>query len=87
MSLDKWIKSKKEKDDKKLVNKNSQTNSIKPPVKSRNNLEIENTVLKKYRLNCLKKSCNYQKTVMKKNLSNKDLICPRCEGKMKINEI
>ena len=87
MSLDKWIKSDKEKSDQNRNKKKSHIEKKNKSDKSFKNSEPEKILLKKYRLNCSKKKCNYQKIVMKRELSEKDLICPRCEGKMKVNEI
>jgi len=86
LSLDKWIKSDKEKNSQKNGKKNSQTKNKKKLNKSREKLEPEEHLIKKFHLNCSKKSCNYQKIIMKRELNDKDLICPRCEGKMKIKE-
>ena len=40
----------------------------------------------KYLLICSKKSCGYQKRLVKKKLTNKDKTCPRCNGVMKIKK-
>ena len=86
MSLDKWIKSDKEKSNKKSNKENSEAKKTKNSNNSLKKLEPEKRLLKKFHLNCSKKNCNYQKIVVKRELSEKDLICPRCEGKMKIKE-
>ncbi len=85
MSLDKWINSEKKKDDEKSIKKKDQLNDKKIIEKSAKNRE--SPLLKKFSLNCVNKNCKYQRIVMKRALNEKDVICPRCEGKMKIHEI
>ncbi len=84
MGLDKWIKPEdKEKKQKKKVKA--------PDQKSKNQIEDMQkisdekpiTKLNKYILICPNSKCKYQKTIMKKELSDNDLICPRCNKKMK----
>ncbi len=36
----------------------------------------------KHLLKCSKKSCKYQRTLVKKNLSEKDMVCRKCKSKM-----
>jgi len=86
LSLDKWIKSDKEKSNQKSGKQNSQPKKKKNSNKSLKKIEPEKRLLKKFYLNCSNKSCNYQKVVMKRELNEKDLFCPRCEGKMKVKE-
>ncbi|MBD3197832.1 MAG: hypothetical protein GF317_22465 [Candidatus Lokiarchaeota archaeon] len=72
MGLDKWIK--KDDDEKKeSVSK-----------KKKEDISKEANKLKKFSLKCSKSKCNYQKTLMKRSLSQKDKICPRCKSEMKI---
>ena len=97
MSLDKWIKSdkkKKDTDNKSEVQKKN-NNSTKTKAPSKVNIEDTKSVRSseiakktpiKYHLVCSKKSCGYQKTLMKKQLNNKDKTCPRCKGVMKIKK-
>ncbi len=102
MSLDKWIKSEEEKDEegKAEAEKKSKTkkkkSSTKNKPKSKTLLQEsealitpENAIKKftKYTLVCPKKSCGYQKTILKKQLIEKDKICPRCKSEMKIKKI
>ncbi|MBN1803396.1 MAG: hypothetical protein JW891_17935 [Candidatus Lokiarchaeota archaeon] len=75
MSLDKWVKP-----DKKKQNRDKKGKPVK-------NVEQEPKNFKKYNLSCPKKSCNYQKTIMKKQLNEKDKICPRCNSEMKIKRV
>ena len=89
MSLDKWIKSaEKEEYEKKLQEKKRKP--VKKGVKSEGEREQDKRILepmtekiKKYQLKCSKKGCNYQKTIVKKELNEKDTICPRCKSVMK----
>ncbi len=71
MSLDKWVKPNKKKP------KQEKQASVKT-------LEKKPNEFKKYILTCSKKSCNYQKTIMKKELNKKDKICPKCRAEMRI---
>lgn len=85
MGLDKWIKTeeevKREKKERKQpvqVNRNKSENEKKP--------DLENSTMKlvKYTLNCPNAKCKYQKTIMKKQLTEKDKVCPRCNKEMKV---
>ncbi len=69
MSLDKWLKDEKA--------KSSKVNEQKAKQKTGSKLQ-------KFILKCGKSKCNYQKTLMKRELSESDKICPRCKSKMKI---
>jgi hypothetical protein len=84
LSLDKWIKSKKKKEE----------NKKKPQHKASNDkTQIQTSIAKptrkhiKYNLLCPKKKCAYQKTIMKKQLMERDKICPKCKSIMKIRTI
>ena len=85
MSLDKWLKAeKKEKEVKKKP-------EVKKKSSSKKNLESpkpqpQSKKMMKFILTCPKKSCNYQKIKVKKELTERDLICPRCKGQMKVKE-
>lgn len=92
MSLDKWIKSddkkeakkKPEEKKKKQVKKIQQSQSTSEKVVQEKK-KGESTTQKfiKHHLKCSKKGCNYQKTIVKKQLNEKDTICPRCKSIMK----
>lgn len=89
--MDKWIKSEKEEEDKKSGKKKKKPLNKKPRSESTGQeINISTSPdklikkLAKFILMCPKKSCGYQKTLMKKQLSDKDKICPRCKGIMKI---
>jgi hypothetical protein len=88
--LDKWIKTEKEEKEKEGKNKKK---TLKKETQSEIHVQESDTSLShdkqfkklvKYILVCTKKSCGYQKTLMKRQLSDKDKICPRCKGIMKI---
>ena len=91
--MDKWIKTEKEEGKKKEEEKKKKPLKKKPQSESISQ-DIEttmthDTLLKtrtKYILVCPKKSCGYQKTLVKKQLIDKDKICPRCKGKMKVKK-
>lgn len=83
MGLDRWIKpdKKREKEEAEttLLIKNS---SVKTKtVKSEEKPKIE---LIKYLLICPKAKCKYQRILMKKRITEKDKLCPRCKTEMKI---
>ncbi|MBY9017796.1 MAG: hypothetical protein KGD66_03090 [Candidatus Lokiarchaeota archaeon] len=89
MSLDKWIKN--DENNKKVKKK-------LPPKKEKVEETIEefefqppevgsikdSRLLTKFALTCSDSKCKYKKTLKKKTLKDKDKICPRCKGEMKI---
>ncbi len=82
--LDKWIKPEETKGNpikKKNDKEPRKTNDIKPKGK-----ETEKELLKitKYVLSCSNAKCKYKKTIVKKTLTEKDKICPRCKNDMKV---
>jgi hypothetical protein len=80
MGLDKWLNP--EEVEKKPE---KQQNPIKKEVKRKTPKSQSITPkLMKYTLNCPNSKCKYQKTVMKKVLTDIDKICPRCKKEMKI---
>ena len=92
MSLDKWIKSDEKKEAKKKTNEKkkktveknagSKATSEKKGPKNKTVKSTTNKIIK-FNLKCSKKGCNYQKTIVKKELNEKDTICPRCKSIMK----
>ncbi|MBD3212530.1 MAG: hypothetical protein GF311_07975 [Candidatus Lokiarchaeota archaeon] len=88
MSLDKWIKSdeKKEEKEEKPEKKRLETEVIKKPKDEKSKKQEEPPKLKKFVLICSNSKCNYQKTLMKRELSDRDKICPRCKKEMKVKE-
>jgi hypothetical protein len=90
MSLDKWIKSAEKEEEKKKL-KEKKRKSVQKGVQSEGERDQDKRILepmaekiKKYQLKCSKKGCNYQKTIVKKGLNEKDTICPRCKSAMKV---
>ncbi len=90
MSLDKWIKSEKKED---LAKKKAEE-EIKKPIKKESRSTKTKTIktsekksinLIKYSLACSK--CKYKRTIVKKQLSDKDKMCPKCKREMKIKKI
>ncbi len=83
MGLDKWIKP--EETVKKSEKKEDARSPRKPktqPVEKKG--EKEQIKLTKFVLICSKPKCKYKKTIVKKELSEKDRICPRCKNEMKV---
>jgi hypothetical protein len=85
MGLDKWIKPE---DSEKKSSKKEKSPVKKRGTKHKNiskrNLESSISKLKKYTLICSSAKCKYQKTLLKKELIEKDKICPRCKKQLKI---
>lgn len=89
MSLDKWIKNEKDnkKDKKKPTPKKENIEEtideieFQPPEVDATK---DSSSLTKFLLTCSDSKCNYKKTLKKKNLKDKDKICPRCSKEMKI---
>ena len=85
MGLDKWIKpedTKKQKIKKKDEGHPSKDGTSKPKEKYK---EKKSSKLTKFVLTCPKAKCKYKKTIVKKTLTEKDKICPRCRSEMKLN--
>ena len=83
MGLDKWIKP--EGTVKKTEKKEEVKSTKKPktqPVEKKG--EKESIKLMKFVLICSKPKCKYKKTIVKKELSERDRICPRCKNEMKV---
>ena len=83
MGLDKWIKPEgaEKKSEKKEDVKSTRKPKAQPIVKKG---EKEPIKLTKFVLICSKPKCKYKKTIVKKELSEKDRICPRCKSEMKV---
>ncbi len=79
MGLDKWIKP--EKSEKKEDERSTRKSKAQPIEKKGENESIK---LRKFVLICSKPKCKYKKIIMKKELSEKDRICPRCKNDMKV---
>lgn len=85
MGLDKWLNSKdveKQKKKKPAEVKKRKKEGDQAPETKTNILKLI-----KYTLNCPNSKCKYQKTVMKKVLTDLDKICPRCNKEMKVKRI
>jgi hypothetical protein len=82
LGLDKWIAPEKEK--KKPVKKevNLSPDIILKSKKKENSKAAP--ILSKYILICPKAKCKYQKVILKRTLTTKDKICPKCKGQMKV---
>jgi len=83
LGLDKWIKP--EETAKKPKIKDDAKKPKKPESKPKENkgtIGLKN--LLKFDLVCPKAKCKYQKTIRKKELTDKDKICPRCKSITKI---
>lgn len=85
MGLDKWLKpedvDKSSKKGKKVSEKDKKSRIIQQKDKIN---EKESLKLTKYILICQNTKCKYQKVFVKKQLSEEDRICPRCENEMKV---
>jgi len=79
MGLDKWIKP--DKSEKKEEARSAKKPKSQPIEK---NSEKDSIKLTKFVLICSKPKCKYKKIIMKKELSEKDRICPRCKNEMKV---
>ncbi len=95
MGLDKWLKPDEEAK-KKRREKKDEDNSLQrvsKPKKEKNDTNarksVENTIkkLSKFELVCSNRKCKYQKTILKKLLTEKDKTCPRCSGVMKVKKL
>jgi len=83
LGLDKWIKP--EDEEKKPKKTDEITKEVKGKAKPKVKISPKKPIdLSKFVLLCPKASCKYQKTLMKKKLTDKDKICPRCQSKMKM---
>jgi len=83
LGLDKWIKPEgtEKKSEKKEEGRSTRKPKAQPIVKRGEKAPIN---LTKFVLICSKAKCKYKKTIMKKELSEKDRICPRCKSEMKV---
>ena len=82
LGLDKLIKPEETKTIKK---KEDDTQVKKSDSKHKDNrMEIKLSKLKKFNLTCSNAKSKYKKSIVKKALTEKDKICPRCKKEMKI---
>ena len=85
MGLDKWLKT--EHQAKKSIKKEESSDQVKKinsKVSQKEIVERQKVKLKKYTLNCPNAKCKYQRIIMKKQLTEIDKKCPRCNKEMKI---
>jgi len=84
LGLDKWIKTEETKNKaiKKKDDDDPRKTSVTKPKDKKNEKEISK--ITKHILSCSNAKCKYKKTIVKKTLTEKDNICPRCKNKMKI---
>ena len=84
MGLDKWIKPEKIKN--KAIKKKEEGDPQKKSDSKSRDKQIEKDISKltKFELICSSAKCKYQKTIVKKVLTEKDKICPRCKNEMKL---
>ena len=88
MGLDKWLKSeqeaKKKNTNKETVNRTKRTTEdsmLKKKTKESTGKLMKQT------FTCTNAKCKYQRTIMKKQLTERDTICPRCSTKMKSKKV
>ncbi|MFX0106043.1 MAG: hypothetical protein ACFE75_11210 [Candidatus Hodarchaeota archaeon] len=85
MGLDKWLKSEEgSKKSKMKEESHIQAKRNKTKLKPNKDLETPLKKLIKNTLICPNAKCKYQKTILKRQLTDDDKICPRCNKKMKI---
>jgi len=83
LGLDKWIKP--EETVKKSEKKEDARSTRKPKNQPIEKIGKKEPIkLTKFVLICSKPKCKYKKTIMKKELSEKDRTCPRCKNVMKV---
>jgi hypothetical protein len=85
LSLDKWLKPGKKEEVKKKKPEVKQEEVPKKKV-DKEEPQPQSRKMTKFILTCPKKSCKYQKIKVKKELTERDKICPRCKGQMKVKE-
>jgi len=85
LGLDKWIKPEETKT--KTIKKKDEEDLSKygTSIPKEEQKDKESSKLTKFDLTCPNAKCKYKKTIMKKNLTEKDKICPRCKSEMKLN--
>ena len=89
MSLDKWIKKEEPEEEEKEVDKEEREkklDSSKKPseVSTKLKNDAQKVELQKYIPKCSTSKCNYQRILVKRELTEQDRTCPRCKGKMNI---
>lgn len=87
MSLDKWLKPEKKPAKKKPEKKKKKEPPQKKAEIVESRVQEKPKTLTKYMLTCPKRGCNYQKVKVKKSLTDRDKICPRCKGQMNVKQV
>ena len=84
MGLDKWIKPEDTKT--KTIKKKDKSDPNKKSDSKPKDKQIDKVISKltKFDLTCPNAKCKYKKTIVKKVLTEKDKICPRCKSEMKL---
>jgi len=84
LGLDKWIKPEETKT--KTIKKKDDGDPKKKSDSKPKNKQIDKELSKltKFDLTCSNAKCKYKKTIVKKVLTEKDKICPRCKNEMKL---
>jgi dipeptidase len=85
LGLEKWLKSDEQvKTTKKETTKTEKKvkKAVSKPEKKENKESRKG--LSKFILVCSNGKCKYQKTIMKKIVTEKDKICPRCNKRLKV---
>ncbi|MFX1361087.1 MAG: hypothetical protein ACFE8T_12165 [Promethearchaeota archaeon] len=83
MSLERWLKPDKKVKKIEVKKDESIEEGSKIQSKKVSNEKLAISKFNKYVLVCTRAKCKYQKTIMKKTLSDNDKICPKCKSKMK----
>jgi len=102
MSLDKWLGKEEKEEEKEEeqgdnevnieMGSGSQQKTLLPSEKEEPKKKVEEkkdsgrAKLTKYLLSCSNSKCEYKKTLMKRELSANDKICPRCKSEMNIRK-
>ena len=84
MGLDKWIKTEETKT--KTIKKKDKGDPRKKSDSKPKDKQIDKELSKltKFDLTCPNAKCKYKKTIVKKFLTEKDKVCPRCKNEMKL---
>jgi len=84
LGLDKWIKPEDTKT--KTIKKKDEGDPKKKSDSKPKDKQIDKVISKltKFDLTCPNAKCKYKKTIVKKVLTEKDKICPRCKSEMKL---
>jgi hypothetical protein len=87
LSLDKWLKPDKKTPKKNPEEEKKKEITGKKSIPDKPKTEKTSIVLIKFKLTCPNKRCNYSKIKVKKQLSERDKICPKCKGQMNVKQV